>query len=205
VDSGLRRRVRAGDIVTTAELKAEFRALAKLSHPDLAGPEAAAAFVRLRAEYDAALRDFVRRGRAASGTGGSDRGAFLAELVALLKRGFPKRPRHEKERLRYEAPRRRARAALASRDEALAASWDAFEAALLELEDEQNHDASSAAAAVLDIVLGVIEYEATGIAPLRAAVEIAFAAWRGSSRASPEIEAFLAFLVGDMGGGPVIG
>jgi hypothetical protein len=81
------RRIRSGQIASIDELKAEFKSLAKLSHPDLAGPGADhAEFAAHRDEYEAALRDFVRhrfgaaRSAARKGSGSASGGAPGDEL-----------------------------------------------------------------------------------------------------------------------------
>lgn len=126
--------IRAGSIDSIDDLKAAFRELALATHPDLAdsgGERAAEAFIAVRAEYESALANFERHrfgasrreglGGVADGLGRAahvDGAELWACLSLLLKRGFPKEPRHEKEILRYEYARWRFRGALAARDRA---------------------------------------------------------------------------------------
>ena len=119
------RLIEAGIIDTEAALKREFRARALETHPDQAqADDRGAAFMRLKAEYEVALRflappvherplvDYageaargrVRAGRPptrAPGRTRYDRDLFYADLSALLKAGFPKQPRHDQERRKY--------------------------------------------------------------------------------------------------------
>ena len=121
--------IKRGEIASIEELKSRFKAMAKETHPDLGGAGASAGdFSALRSEYEAALTDFHRhrfglssskagRGQArgqtpdfAGGLGGNPSRASMVfsrpELYGRLREvrrgGFPKLPRHEKERLRYE-------------------------------------------------------------------------------------------------------
>lgn len=99
-------RVLDGSISSVEELKAYFKARAKETHPDLADG-GAEDFVRLRRDYEDALRMLGRSVHArATGTetdGGPGMSAAdpFAAAEILLKRGFPKIPRHRQEALRY--------------------------------------------------------------------------------------------------------
>jgi hypothetical protein len=215
------RRIRSGEIDCVEDLKAEFKALAKLTHPDLRGPGAAGDdFAAVRGEYEAALRDFVshRYGGPASEAGpppAFDRRALYVDLARLFKRGFPKAPRHEKERIRYEYCRYLARSRFRAWDESYPALLDAFEEEMLMLRDRDPRVYDEA----LDVVAGVLEYHATGIAYARAAVRLDLAHFRapadwqrrglakGPGVAPSERDAltgFLSLLVGDMGTGPAL-
>jgi len=213
------RRIRLGEINSVEDLKIEFKALAKLTHPDLRGPGAAGdEFAAVRGEYETALRDFVRHryGGPASEAGpppAFDRGALYVDLARLFKRGFPKVPRHEKERLRYEYCRYLARSRLRSWDESYPALLDAFGEELLACKSRGSKVYDEA----LDIVAGVLEYHATGIAHARTAVRLDFARFCAAPAAGGRaltgqagstvsgrdaLSAFLSLIVGDMAAGP---
>ncbi len=110
------RLIRSGEIGTVAELKSLFKRLAKETHPDLAqtpsptaaGQRAAAAdFIRVREEYEHVLGDFDRY---RFGAGRRERlvlnrRALYLSLESLFARGFPKIPRHAKEKERYDYAR----------------------------------------------------------------------------------------------------
>jgi hypothetical protein len=108
------RDIASGAVASVAQLKAAFKAEAKRLHPDLSSGDGAD-FVRLRRDYEAALAAVVAGGPAApagsagsAGTGNATDGAassLAAGLGRLLKRGWPKEPRHAKERLRYRQAR----------------------------------------------------------------------------------------------------
>lgn len=150
--------IKRGEIGSIEELKSRFKALAKETHPDLGGDGASALdFAALRSEYEAALGDFHRhrfglsaslagrshsRGQTspqADGLGGNpsyyaaafSRPELYRRLREVRRGGFPKLPRHEKERLRYEYRRYLALALLDARGGEWRASLEAFEAAQL--------------------------------------------------------------------------
>jgi len=135
------RLIEAGIIDTEAALKREFRARALETHPDQAqADDRGAAFMRLKAEYEVALRFLAPpvherplveylgeagRGRArtgrptrAPGRTRYDRDLFYADLSALLKAGFPKQPRHDQERRKYARLRLLVLSSLEAYDEA---------------------------------------------------------------------------------------
>ncbi len=226
------RLIEGGGIASVDELKSAFRALALATHPDLGGAGGRSEdFIRARAEYEAALLYLDSGGGRGEGRGGGpeggrgagrsggasafrstaatrrafDRAVFHADLAALLKAGFPKTPRHDKERRKYARLRVLARSALAARDPALPARFDAFERALAELRDSPEAAGRSLAAAAFRLVDELVEYEETGIVPLRAAIEIEFAALRADERTPEGLLGFLAFLVAEMDGGPALG
>jgi hypothetical protein len=194
------RRIRSGEIDSVEGLKAEFKSLAKLSHPDLAGPGADHLdFASLRGEYENALRDFVKhrfgarkvpaaateaRGAAAEARGdGPLSDEAWACLALFLKRGFPKIPRHEKEALRYEYARWRLREALGPE---LAFRLDACEAELLALKAE----GSRALAPALALLRELVDYRARGLSAMRTQILLSL----GSLGADPRIgRAFTAF------------
>lgn len=139
-------RLRSGAIRSVEELKAEFKAAAKESHPDTGGAPSAEDFLRLRRDYEAALRELAQAAppSRASGYAGDAADATpgvadpcrtdpFSALEALLKRDFPKEPKHAQELRRYAVARLRARAALSAAEERGGSLFDAFEAALLEL------------------------------------------------------------------------
>jgi hypothetical protein len=197
------RLIKSGEVGSIEDLKSRFKALAKLSHPDLHGPAAHEDFIRVRGEYDAALRDFNRHrfgfaAEADSGPIAFDRGALYASLVALFKRGFPKLPRHEKERGRYEYCVSLARSQLAAWNRAYTALFESFGSELLSLKatDGRAYDA------VLDLVLEIFDYHQTGIGHARTAVEMAFDRLSVGGSVGAGIVRFLGILVEDMGEGP---
>jgi len=217
------RRIRSGEIGGVDQLKSEFKALAKATHPDLAGPGSGGGeFAALRSEYEDALRDFVRLryGGPAAGAGavlGHDRRALYADLSRLVARGFPKVPRHEKEKQRYEGSRYLVRARLRAWDESYPGFLDGFEAAMLDLVAVGERASFDEALALL---ASILEYHAAGVPQARAAIELDFARFR-FDRASPEpgdargetrpsgtaadgdaLCDFLGLLVGDMALGP---
>lgn len=209
-----------GEIATEGELRSAFRALALATHPDLgAGGDGAAAgheFMRARAEYEAAVRYLARsaggkRGTASRGgaSAGFDRGLFYADLAAMLKAGFPKRPRHDQERRKYSRLRLNLRSSLSRlATETLAdplASFDAFESALLALKDAARDDDAVIVDRVRALLEDMIAYEECGLKPLRAAIAIGFASFAAGPVLDPRLLAFLRFLVDDMHGGPALG
>ena len=198
--------IRAGSIGSVEELKSEFKALAKQTHPDLHGSDSHAEFVRVRDEYEAALRDFDRHrfggpaGTARAGREPFDRRATYAELAILLKRGFPKRPRHEKEAQRYEYCRHLLRSRLVAWGGLRAEAFDAFERELLAARGADK----GAVDWVLDMVLGILEYHATGIEAARAAIELGLASLRAEPGSGGAVTDFLGMLVEDMAAGPAL-
>jgi len=234
------RMIEEGSIASEGELKSAFRALARATHPDLgAGGARGEAFIKARSEYEAAVRylapaagrddhgaDGVAPG-AASGTaratgsgkrGRFDRDLFYADLEALLKAGFPKTARHDKERRKYVRLRLRVRSALAAWDDdggSRLACFDAFERRLADLRDGDDSanagDAgmSGLAGEALRLVEAIIDYAECGIVPLRASIEIEFAALReaivGDAALADDLAGFLGALVADMDGGPALG
>lgn len=259
------RLIEEGVISTEGELKSAFRALARATHPDLgaAGSHVAAgaagaaagkrardgmrgdeetrgeAFIKARAEYEAAVRYLAPRTRpdddsadgaqtaAASGNAGAtgrgksgrfDRDLFYADLEALLKAGFPKTARHDKERRKYARLRVRVRSALAAWDDdggCRLACFDAFERRLAEMRDGDDSavlDGSgldALADEAIGLVEAIIDYAECGIVPLRASIEIEFAALREAVAAdaaiADDLAGFLGALVADMDGGPALG
>jgi len=189
------RAVDDGEITTEGELRSAFRALALATHPDLgAGGDGSAAgreFMRVRGEYEAAVLYLARgagskRGGASRGGASAsfDRGLFYADLSALLKAGFPKRPRHDQERRKYARLRLNLRSSLARLEPLTLADplpvFDAFEAALLELKDAGTEDCSALVGRIRSLLEDMIAYEACGLTPLRAAIAIEYSALRAS-------------------------
>ena len=234
-------RIRRGEIGSVAELKAEFKALAKLLHPDLAAPGTTDGedFAVLRADYEAALRDFdllrfdLPRSRKASGGSGNpyvppravhDRRELYAALAALRGRGFPKRPRHEKEKARYGYSRAVALSRLEAWRPDCPGLFLAFEARLLgarrlgapfSVEFAQRMNAKA-----LGLLDAILDYHASGVEESRQGLEFEFAqlasmrsegeAPRGGTEplgpdeGSRAILGFLTVLVGDLAAGPAL-
>ena len=157
----LRDKIRAGTIGSLEELKAEFKAAAKRTHPDLGGTSTAEEFLRLRKDYEAALRDL------SAGAGGRREEDPFTAFRGLLKRGFPKKPRHEKERLRYTMARLRCRTAFASWDAAAGALFDALEEELLVLKDGDPRGFDIARRLLSDIVAARLDGTEERIAAVR--------------------------------------
>ncbi|MBU0927579.1 MAG: hypothetical protein KKA67_07505 [Spirochaetes bacterium] len=215
------RLIEEGSLSTEGELKSAFRSIALRTHPDLGTrPESGAQgetaseagrdddFIKARAEYEAALRFLAPKPKgvdvpaAAARRGRYDRPLFYAELAALVKSGFPKKPRHDKERRKYARLRLHARSSLASRDdgEAAVAAFDAFEAALTERKEAGGPGEAAYVEAALGLVDDLIEYEECGVVALRAAIEIAYARLRAEP-GDDRVAAFIGALVGEMDGG----
>jgi hypothetical protein len=214
------RRIREGRIGSIEDLKAEFKELAKLTHPDAVGPGADHGdFAALRGEYEAALRDFAkhrfgargaRAGRAPGGSAAESalarevlaREAFAREawpcLALLLGRGFPKTPRHEKERLRYEYARWRFAEALGAERGAL---FEDCEAELLAMRESR----STALRPTLGLLSLLIEYREAGLSAMRTEIVLSMSALRLDPRVGPGCSAFLAALAADLGIGGEIG
>ena len=192
--------------MSVSELKSEFKEVAKLTHPDLrggaGGPGVEEEFVAARTEYEAALRDFekhrfgARRGSGRAHVGGKMDGPLSESvwlcLELLLKRGFPKVTRHEKERLRYEYARWRLEEALGpSRGEL----FRAFEAELLDMKAF----GSEILAPTLRLLVDLIEYRYAGLAAMRTHVVLMQGRLKADSRAGLAFRGFMALLAGDLG------
>ncbi|PKL08489.1 MAG: hypothetical protein CVV51_08660 [Spirochaetae bacterium HGW-Spirochaetae-7] len=202
------RRIREGDIATPEALKAEFKALAKSTHPDLAGPGAELAFIRVREDYESALRDFERhrfgdRVRASqpgpAGGGDTVRGAFAA-MGLLRRRGFPKSPRHRKETLRYDYARWCCTRAMARADERAAAAFEPFERSMLELKARRGGVASDA----LRYLDALVEYAAIGLPELRTALLVDLGSLRTDPRLPADALGFLSVLSAWLGIGTAL-
>lgn len=203
------RRIRDGDIASPEDLKSEFKTLAKSTHPDLAGSASAAEFARIREDYESALRDFERhrfgarpsgRRQAGSEAGGLPPDARLeafAALAMLRKRGFPKVPRHEKEKLRYGYARRRCVGKLAALDQGLADGFPGFEDACLAL----GGGGRGILAAVLESLDGLIEYAALGLPDLRTALALGIGSLREDGRVPAAASGFVLDLGAALGVG----
>jgi hypothetical protein len=209
------KRIKSGEIASVGELKAEFKDLAKRTHPDLAGPGSDHGdFAALRDEYDNALRDFEkhrfgsRRGGAGTYPGGTSAGRGLARealapeawpcLAILLGRGFPKAPRHEKEALRYEYARWRL-------GEALGPAWrelfDACDAELLAMRASR----SPALELPLRVLRLLLDYRGKGLSAMRTEIVLALAELRSDPRVGPGCREFVLALARELGVGPEIG
>lgn len=171
-----------------ADLKKLFRKLALETHPDLTGagtsrsqdpvpetsgqekPEADthADFIELRRDYERALTSFdrIRFGvslpRHASGTPAD----FFVALGSLLGRGFPKVPRHEKEKHRYDYARKLMLDALAAMDvsdrHSSSGMFLNFEDSLLQVREIDPQLADR----ILEWMSRLVEYSSTGLSAL---------------------------------------
>jgi hypothetical protein len=200
------RRIRSGEIASVDELKAEFKSLAKLSHPDLAGPGADHRdFAALRDEYEAALRDFVKhrfgaRGGKASVAGGKAAGVpsgplsdeAWACLALFLKRGFPKVPRHEKEAYRYEYARWRLAQGLGPE---LASALEGCEAELLALKAA----GSPALDRALALLRELVDYRARGLGAMRTQILLTLGTFGADPRMGAAYMTFVRSLAAELG------
>ncbi len=201
------RGIKSGAIESIEKLKVEFKAIAKMTHPDLAGPGANAEdFIRARSEYESALRDFGRHRFGFSGASGAagkrgalDRRVFYANLAILFKRGFPKSPRHEKESRKYSYYKYLVMDQLRAWPDPRGLAFEGFEAELLEMRRSDSRRYGAA----LDLVLAVLEYHAGGPPLARTAIEVAFKPWKESNGSGAAAD-FLGLLVGDLACGQAL-
>lgn len=197
------RRIRDGTIRTPGELKSEFKSLAKALHPDLAGHEAGEEFIRVRSEYEAALKDFelhrfrtrpgrIRTGFPAAGTGADmdARPRVFAALGILRKRGFPKIPRHEKERFRYEYARYRFGTALEECGVDVGEDLVNVERTLVDLRARE----PSAFEAVLSYLDALTDYSARGLPAMRTFLAQRSSSLQSDPRIPEPVKGFLAGL-----------
>ncbi len=212
------RKIKSGDIDSIGELKSEFKELAKRTHPDLqASAEAGLEFAAVRSEYEAALRDFEKHrfgarrdeaegreaargfaGRAGPAEGPLSDSAWLC-LELVLKRGFPKVSKHEKQRLRYEYACWRLSEALGEERGSL---FGAFESELLDLKAF----GSGAYAPTLLLLRDFIEYRYMGITALRTNVVLSYGRLKADPEAGSALRSFLGLLAADLGiGGELAG
>lgn len=182
--------IRDGGIDSVADLKKLFRKLALETHPDLTGagtprspdpvpetsgqekPEANTHedFIELRRDYERALTSFdrIRFGvsvpRHASGTPAD----FFVALGSLLGRGFPKVPRHEKEKHRYDYARKLVLDALAAMDvsdrHSSSGMFLNFEDSLLQVREIDPQLANR----ILEWMNRLVGYSSTGLDPVAA-------------------------------------
>jgi hypothetical protein len=210
------RKIRSGEIESIEALKSEFKEQAKLTHPDLRGPGdragAEAEFVAVRDEYEAALRGFERhrfgarpRDEAARAFRGDAAGADAplsdqawACLALLLKRGFPKSPRHEKEKLRYEYALWRLGEAL---DPGFRALFRDFESELL----DQKAMGSQALGPELALIRDLLEYRVLGLTPLRTRIVLSLGALGANPGVGPAFRSFARSLARGLGVGIELG
>jgi len=202
------RGIENGEIATEGELKSAFRALALATHPDLgeAGARGDAGtsgetFMKARAEYEAALR-YIAPGAGARAGRAFERAVFYADVAALLKAGFPKTPRHDKERSKYARLRLRVRSAL---EEPAREAFDSFERESLALRESGREGDGAVVDGIRALLEELVEYEECGIVPLRAAIEIEFASLASSPLIGDGVLRFMRFMVSDMHGGPALG
>lgn len=197
------RRIRDGAIRTPGDLKTEFKALAKAYHPDLAGQAAGEEFIRVRSEYESALRNFevhrfrtrpksVRRGDAGGAdtpSAGAAPGVFAA-LAVLRKRGFPKKPRHEKERYRYEYARYRFETALGELGEGFKTPLEDIEGSLIELRFADPETLAS----VLSYLDALTDYSLRGLPAMRTFLAQQSSSLQSDPRIPEPVKRFLAGL-----------
>jgi hypothetical protein len=198
------RRIKSGEISTIGELKSEFKALAKLSHPDLAGEDAGQSdFVALRSEYEAALRNFQehRFGAAPRSTNSSSPMSDEAWpcLAILMKRGFPKTPRHEKEALRYDYARWRFSEALGP---ALAAVFESCDAELLALREGGGVNTLAVELAFLRKLLA---FRDRSLSPMRTDIVLSLGALGSDPSVGPAFRSFSRALAKELGIGIELG
>ena len=211
-----KRGILEGSIASEEELKTAYKSEAKRTHPDLADSDGHEEFLRLRTEYEQARRELFRNAprQATDSTEAERRAAFapdddpLVALEILLKRGFPKRPRHDKERLRYAYAKLRARSALVRIERSLPPLLDA-------MEEESIAEARKAATArVVRLLEDYLKARRTNSAALLAAFKmealrtfppVALGATAGdedsgtAGRPGPAAAAFFQSLVGSIG------
>ena len=119
-------------------------------------------------------------------------------LELLLKRGFPKRPRHEKEALRYEYARWRLEQALGS---GRAELFRAFESSLLDMKAF----GSTAFGPILRLLVDLIEYRYAGLPAMRTNVVLSLGRLKADLNADRAAGRFLSELAAALGIGGEIG
>jgi curved DNA-binding protein CbpA len=188
------RRIRSGEIGSIGELKTAFKRLAKETHPDLGGVDAMDEFIRVRSEYEKALSGFEPAGAS------FDRAEFYARLAALFKRGFPKIPRHDKERLRYEYS---LYLVLVQ-----ARAWGPGRGAILKDFEEALARAKAVGGRafdeVLDLILGILEYHEGGSPHARDGLRLQYGIFASGREPERALRDFLDLVVGDMDSGPAL-
>ncbi len=201
------KKIKSGEIDTEEQLKSEFKALAKELHPDIAGDSFHAEFIRVRQEYESALGDFDRHRFAAkpkdSGTSNkSQKNAktdLFGELFLLLKRGFPKTVRHEKERLRYQYAVWRFRNAVSTLGGENQARFEAFQRELLAMKTEDEFRFKK----IMAILYDLVEHDRKPLSPLRTTIELEYDALRIAEPMGFEAQSFLGRLVAELGDGTI--
>ncbi len=164
----------SGEISSITELKTLFKAEAKRTHPDLADDMDTVAFIRMRRQYEDALEKLAAGYRRRSTSGepveagrAGKRLDPYAALDLLLKRGFPKRPRHRKEILRYAYARLSARSALGRLRSELPLLFDEFEARALSPDTDPR-----ALTEALRLLSELLKARLTGASSLEASVRM---------------------------------
>lgn len=204
------RRIKSGEIGSIDELKSEFKTLAKLSHPDIAGEGADQGdFVALRSEYEAALRDFQKHrfgaaSRSINASVSMPDSAYMSDeawpcLAILLKRGFPKSPKHEKEALRYEYAKWRLSEALGP---ALAVVFGDCEAELLLLRAGGREETL-----IVELVFlrELLDFRDRGLAPMRTEIVLSLGALGANPEVGPAFLFFARALARELGVGIELG
>jgi hypothetical protein len=197
------RRIKNGEIGSIEDLKSEFKALAKLCHPDLLGPGAEGGeFASIRQEYETALADFERHRFGARDARAEAPDAAPEDvwprLALLIKRGFPKVPRHEKETLRYEYARWRLARSL---DGELRRLFVACESELLGLRD----GSSESVDLVIDLLRSLIEYRGRSLPAMRTQIVLSLGALCADPCVAEGTRAFVRALALELGIGGEIG
>jgi len=201
-------KIKSGEIDTEEQLKSQFKSLAKELHPDIAGEDFHAEFVRVRQEYESALDDFDRHRFGSSAKDSAYRPSYaragscdlFAELALLLRRGFPKTVRHEKERLRYQYAVWRFRNIVAVLGGENSARFDAFHHEFLSLKTSDE----PAYKKILAILHALVEYKRKPLSPLLTTVEIEYDAIRLAQLLGFEAQVFLGRLVAELGEGNIV-
>lgn len=199
--------IRAGRIGTVPELKSLFKRLAKETHPDLAsadrGGVPAIEFIQIREEYEHALGEFdrYRFGSRRRERLVLDRRALYLSLEILFARGFPKTPRHAKEKERYDYAR------FAFLENMKAADSGAGESIFHDFEHDLFGLKARDPGAVKELrawMSRLLDYHRSGIGAF--IVELRLGALRLGAR-FPEaagLAGFLGFLVAGLDGGPAL-
>jgi len=185
------------------------------------GIDPGGAFIAVRAEYEAALVNFERHrfgarridgeGRPSGGGAAVEAAELWSCLSLMLKRGFPKEPRHEKETLRYEYARWRLCGALDSLarekgggdidgERSASRLFGDFEASLLDLKKT----APGLLASSLAYLRGLVDFASRNLPAMRTDLVRGFESLRCDARLAPGAREFLLVLSTELGIGPTL-